>query len=192
MARGWWSVRPLGKNPAVRGEAFLTVLETDRLLLRRLATDDAEFMLRLLNEPSFLHYIGDRGVRDLEQARQYIVDRMVASYEQFGFGLYMVELESSGEPIGTCGLIKREGMDDVEIGFAFLPEFWSQGYAVESAQAVMRHAEDDLGIERVVAIANLDNDRSFKLLEKLGLRFDRMIRLSENDPEVKLFTPEGQ
>lgn len=170
----------------------MTVLETDRLLLRRLATDDAEFMLRLLNEPSFLHYIGDRGVRDLEQARQYIVDRIVASYEQFGFGLYMVELETSGEPIGTCGLIKREGMDDVEIGFAFLPEFWSQGYAIESAQAVMRYAEEDLGIERVVAIANLDNDRSFKLLEKLGLRFDRMIRLSENDPEVKLFTPEGQ
>lgn len=170
----------------------MTVLETDRLLLRRLETDDAEFMLRLLNEPSFLHYIGDRGVRDLEQARQYIVDRIVASYDQFGFGLYMVELESSGEPVGTCGLIKREGMDDVEIGFAFLREFWSRGYAVESAQAVMRHAEEDLGIERVVAIANLDNDRSFKLLEKLGLRFDRMIRLSEIDREIKLFTPEGQ
>jgi RimJ/RimL family protein N-acetyltransferase len=167
----------------------LKVLETDRLVLRDFSPDDAGFMLRLLNEPSFLHFIGDRGVRDLEQARQYIIDRIVSSYEQFGFGLYMVELADSQEEIGTCGLIKREGMKDVEIGFAFLPEFWSRGYAVESAKAVMDYARRDLDLERVVAIANPDNERSFRLLEKIGLRFERMIQLSEKDPEIKLFTP---
>ena len=165
------------------------MIETDRLILRRLAADDAEFVLRLLNEPSFLHFIGDRGVRDLEQARQYVLDRIVGSYNRFGFGLYMVETRESSESIGICGLIKREGMEDVEIGFAFLPEFWSQGFGVESAQAVMDYGRDELGLDRIVAIANPDNDRSFKLLEKIGLRFDRMIRLSENDPEIKLFTP---
>jgi ribosomal-protein-alanine N-acetyltransferase len=167
----------------------LKVLETDRLVLREFSPDDAPFMLRLLNEPSFLHFIGDRGVRNLEQARQYVVERILSSYERHGFGLYMVELADSQEAIGTCGLIKREGMKDVEIGFAFLPEFWSRGYAVESAQAVMDYARRDLDLERVVAIANPDNERSFRLLEKIGLRFERMIQLSEKDPEIKLFTP---
>ena len=165
------------------------VLETDRLLLRKLTPDDAEFTLRLLNEPSFLHFIGDRGVRTHEQARKYILDRIVASYEQFGFGLYLVEIKDSSAAAGICGLIKREGMDDVEIGFAFLPEFWSRGYGVESAQAVMDFGREALGIKRIVAIANPDNERSFKLLEKIGLRYERLIQLPGQELRIRLFTP---
>lgn len=128
-------------------------------------------------------------MRTVEQARRYLVDRVLASYERFGFGIYMVELKDSGEQIGTCGLVKRDAMMDVEVGFALLPQFWSKGYATEAARAVMDHAKTELGLDRVVAIVNPGNDRSFKLLEKLGLTFERMIKLSEDDPEIELFTP---
>jgi len=167
----------------------MKVLETDRLRLRRLTVDDAEFILRLMNEPSFLRFIGDKGVRILDEARKYILNGQVASYEKFGFGLFLTELKDTGVPIGTCGLVKRETLDDVDVGFAFLPEFWKQGYAFESASAVMTWARNTLGLKRIVAITDPDNDASMKLLEKLGLRFERMIKLSEDAPEVKLFTP---
>lgn len=168
------------------------VLETNRLVLRRLSVDDAEFILGHLNDPSFHRYIGDRGVRTVEQARQYVVDRVMASYERFGFGIYMVELKESREQIGTCGLVKRDEMEDVEVGFALLPQFWSKGYAVEAARAVMDYAYKELGLHRIVAIVNPGNDRSFRLLEKIGLKFERTIRLSESDSEIELFTPEGE
>jgi len=165
------------------------VLETERLVLRRLSTDDAEFVLGLLNEPSFLRYIGDRGVRNLEQATQYILNRLVTSYERNGFGLYLVELKESGIPIGISGLVKRDTLPDPDIGFAFLPAYWSKGYAVESAVAVMNHAREVLGLTRIVAITSLDNEASAKLLGKIGLRFERLIKLSEDEEEIKLFTP---
>jgi RimJ/RimL family protein N-acetyltransferase len=168
----------------------MIVLETERLILRRLSTDDAEFVLKLLNEPSFLRYIGDRGVRNLEQATQYILNRLVASYERNGFGLYLVELRESGIPIGISGLVKRDTLPDADIGFAFLPAYWSKGYAVESAVAVMNYARKVLGLTRIVAITSLDNEASAKLLGKIGLRFERMIKLSEDMDEVKLFTSE--
>src|SRR5258707_775241 len=162
------------------------VLETERLVLRRLSTDDAEFVLGLLNEPSFLRYIGDRGVRNLEQATQYILNRLVTSYERNGFGLYLVELKESGIPIGISGLVKRDTLPDPDIGFAFLPAYWSKGYAVESAVAVMNHAREVLGLTRIVAITSLDNEASAKLLGKIGLRFERLIKLSEDEEEIKL------
>jgi len=165
------------------------VLETERLILRRLTTGDAEFVLELLNEPSFLQYIGDRGVRNLEEAREYIVNRLVTSYERNGFGLYLVELKESRIPIGISGLVKRDALPDADIGFAFLPAYWSKGYAVESAAAVMNYARDVLGLTRIVAITSLDNEGSAKLLGKIGLRFERVIKLSEDAEEVKLFTP---
>lgn len=168
------------------------VLETNRLVLRRLSVDDAEFILGHLNDPSFHRYIGDRGVRTVEQARQYVVDRVMASYERFGFGIYMVELKDTREQIGTCGLVKREEMEDVEVGFALLPQYWSNGYALEAAQAVMEYGHQELGLSRIVAIVNPGNSRSFKLLEKIGLKFERMIRLSAGDSEIELFTPEGE
>ena len=168
----------------------LIVLETERLILRKLTIDDAEFVLELLNTPSFLRYIGDRGVRNLEDAAQYILNRLIVSYERNGFGLYLVELKVGGVPIGISGLVKRDTLPDADIGFAFLPAYWSQGYAIESAVAVMDYAREVLGLTRIVAITSLDNEASAKLLGKIGLRFERLIKLSEDTEEVKLFTPE--
>ena len=168
------------------------IIETERLQLRRLSVDDAEFILRLLNEPSFIQNIGDRGVRTLDDARAYILKGPVASYEKFGFGLWMVETKPRATPIGICGLLKREVLEDVDIGYALLPEFWSQGYALESASAVMSYAREKLRATRVLAVVSTDNQSSIRLLEKLGFQFERMVRLSENAPEIKLFAAEVQ
>ncbi len=164
------------------------VLETERLVLRKVSIDDAEFVLELLNQPSFIRYIGDRGVRNLADAGKYILDRLVASYEQNGFGLYLVELKPDGTPIGISGLVKRDTLPDADIGFAFLPEYWSKGYAVESAAAVMKYARETLKLDRILAITSPDNEASAKLLGKIGLRFERMIKLAEDADKVKLFT----
>ena len=165
----------------------MVILETERLVLRKLSANDAEFILELLNEPSFIKNIGDKGVRTIAGAEQYILDGPMASYERFGFGLYKVELKDSGIAIGICGLLKRDTLPDVDVGFAFLPKFWLHGYAVESAAAVMKHGRDALGIGRIVAITAPDNQGSIKVLEKIGLRFEGMIRLSERESEVRLF-----
>jgi len=171
----------------INGEPTLKVLETDRLNLRLLSTDDAEFILELLNEPSFLRFIGDKGVRTLDDARDYILNGPVDMYNRLGFGLYLTELKESGVPIGLCGLIKRDGLEDVDIGFAYLPKFWARGYAYESAAAVMAYGKTVLGLNRIVAITSPDNYASGRLLEKLGLRFERVIHLSNDAPEVRLF-----
>ena len=168
---------------------LLRVLETERLVLRRFSNDDAEFILQLLNEPSFVRNIGDKGVRTIADAFQYIRTGPVASYERFGFGPYLVQLKETGDSIGLCGLIKREQLDDVDVGFAFLPSFWSMGFAFEAASAVLDYGRDVLGISRILAIALPENSSSIKLLEKLGLRFERMIRLSDDEPALKLFGP---
>ena len=166
---------------------IMNVLETDRLNLRRISTDDAEFILQLLNEPSFLQFIGDRGVRTLDDARNYIVNGPMASYERFGFGLYLTELKEPRVPIGMCGLLKRDTLEDVDIGFAFVPQYWKQGYAMESAAAVMTHAKDVLGLNRLAAITSPENETSIALLLKLGMRFEKLTRLTDEAPEIKLF-----
>jgi RimJ/RimL family protein N-acetyltransferase len=162
------------------------VLETDRLILRRLTAGDAKFVLELLNEPSFLRFIGDKGVRTLDDARDYIANGPVDSYERFGFGLYLTELKEEGVPIGICGLLKRASLEDVDIGFAFLPGFWGKGYGLEAAGATMAYARATLGLTRLVAVTSPDNHPSIRLLEKLGLGFERMVRLSEDGPEISL------
>jgi RimJ/RimL family protein N-acetyltransferase len=167
------------------------VLETERLTLRRLELDDAEFILGLLNDPSFLRFIGDKKVRTLDDAREYLSSGPIASYERHGFGLYLTERREDGVPIGICGLLKRESLRDVDVGFAFLPRFWSKGYAFESASAVMAYARSVLGLSRVVAITSPDNDSSIRLLMKLGMKFESMVRLSEDSPEVRLFATEA-
>ena len=166
----------------------MTVLETERLSLRELTADDAQFILKLLNEPSFLRYIGDKKARNLEDARQYILNGPVASYERNGFGLYLVELRESYTPIGMCGFLKREELPDPDIGFAFMPEFWSQGFAFEAAAALLQDAHERLKLERILAITSLDNEASIKLLQRLGLKFDKVITLASNGEQVRLFT----
>jgi len=165
----------------------MIVLETERLVLRRLSSDDAEFILELLNQPSFLQYIGDKGVRNNDDAVNYIQTGPVASYEKCGFGLYLVELKDSARPIGICGLLKRDSLPDVDVGFALLPDYWSRGYAFEAAVAVMNYGKEVLGLRRIVAITSLDNEASISLLEKIGLKFEGLIKLVEDKPEVRLF-----
>lgn len=165
----------------------MTAIETDRLVLRRLNVDDAQFILTLLNEPSFLRYIGDKKVRNVEGARQYILNGPIASYERHGFGLGLVELKESQTPLGICGLIKREELPDPDIGFALLPDFWNKGLAFEAATAVLQDGRQRLNVQRVLAITSLDNDASIKLLERLGFTFQKIITLATTGEQVKLF-----
>ena len=169
----------------------MLVLETDRLALRLASFDDAEFILRLLNEPSFLRFIGDRGVRTVEDARRYIADRLIDSYERNGFGLWIVERKDEPGPIGICGLVKRDTLPDPDIGFAFLPEYWSRGYAFEAVAAVKRHALVVLRLPRLLAVTNPDNAGSIRIVEKVGLEFVRMVALSSGGPELRLFSFES-
>ncbi len=165
----------------------MTILETERLLLREFSTEDADFILELLNEPSFIRNIGDRGVRTIDDANSYILNGPVASYAKNGFGLYLVKLKETSESIGMCGLIKRDTLEDVDIGYAFLPRFWSKGYAVEAAQATKEYAKHVIGLNRIVAITDPKNEGSIRVLQKIGLNFERMVKLSEDDIELKLF-----
>ena len=166
----------------------MNVLETERLRLRWLTPDDAPFIIELLNDPSFIRYIGDKQVRTVDEARAYVLNGPAKSYETYGFGLNLVELKTEGTPIGICGLLKRDTLPEPDIGFAFLPAYWKQGYALEAAAAVMKHGRETLGVKVVLAITTPDNEASGKLLSKIGLRFDRVVKLSEDATEVKLFT----
>ena len=166
------------------------VLETERLTLLRITTDDAAFILELLNDAAFLRFIGDKGVRTLEEARQYILQGPIESYERLGFGLYLVALKATGVPIGICGLIKRDTLEDVDIGFAFLPEFRAKGYAFESAAAVKDYGLNVKGLRSLLAITNPDNTGSIRVLEKIGFKFERLITLTEDSPEIRLYSSE--
>jgi [ribosomal protein S5]-alanine N-acetyltransferase len=166
----------------------LKVLETDRLILRWLTPDDAAFILDLLNEPSWIRYIGDKGVRSLEDAKNYIVTGPMKMYSQMGFGLFMVERKEGNIPIGMCGLIKRDTLDDVDIGFAFLSRYQARGYGFESASAVLKYGHNQLDLERILAITTLDNHSSSALLEKIGMKYEGTIILDGED--LKLFASE--
>lgn len=165
----------------------MTILETERLTLRKITLDDAAFMLDLLNQPSFIQFIGDRGVRTLDDAREIIEERYLKAYERLGFGIYLTLLRGTSVPIGICGLVKRDGLDDVDIGYAFLPQYWSKGYASEAASAVLVYARGTLGMKRILGITIPDNTSSIRVLEKIGLKFERMIRLPGDDVDLKLF-----
>lgn len=166
----------------------MKTLETDRLIIRPLSENDAEFIFELVNEPAWIKNIGDKNVRNLDDARRYILDGPVASCAKFGFGLCAVDQKESLLSIGICGLIKRDSLEAPDIGFAFLERFWSRGYAVESAQAVMEFARSDLELSRIFAITNPDNQGSIKVLEKIGLRFEKMIQMPGEQKEIKLFS----
>lgn len=164
----------------------MNILETERLIFREMDSDnDAEFVCELLNSPKFIKYIGDRDVRNVEQAAAFIENRYRQSYRDNGFGLYAVERKIDNVSIGLCGFVKRDTLPGPDIGFAFLPEFEGNGYGFESADAMMNYGRDTLGFNQVLAITSLDNEISGRLLEKLGFKFERLI---ENDDEtLKLF-----
>jgi RimJ/RimL family protein N-acetyltransferase len=165
----------------------MKILDTERLALRVLRADDASFILELVNEPGWLRYIGDRGIRTIDAARDYILNGPLAMQERYGFSLYLAESKEAGTPLGMCGLIKRETLEDVDIGFAFPAKHAGKGYALEAAAAVMDHARDALGLQRVVAITSPDNERSIRLLEKLGLRFEKRISTRGAPDDTNLY-----
>ena len=163
----------------------MIVLETERLNLRWFHIKDAPFILELVNDPAWIQFIGDKRVQNLEDAKKYIVNGPVDMYNKIGFGLYLVERKEDLTPIGMCGLIKRDSLEDVDIVFAFLEKFRSKGYGYESASAVIEYGVQKLGMKRIVAITSIDNVNSGKLLEKVGLRFEEIISGSGED--LKLF-----
>ena len=166
-------------------ETQMTKIKTPRLVLSELSEQDAPLMLAVLNDADFLRNVGDRGVRTLADARRHIIDGPTEMYRQYNFGLYKVEL-ADGTAIGTCGLLRRDGLDDADIGFAFLPEYRGKGYALEAAEAVMEYGRDVIGLERIVAIAQPDNKASIGLLGKIGLKPEGRITLPNDDKELVL------
>lgn len=165
----------------------MPVFETNRLLICRFTAGDAPFILELLNDPSWIRYIGDKNIRTLEDARQYIKNGPQKSYARLGFGLYAVKLKADGRPIGMCGLLQRDTLEHADIGFAFLPRYTRMGYAFESAETILKHAHAVLGMKRILAITSPDNISSIALLEKLGFNFTKLIRLSVDADELRLF-----
>ncbi len=163
------------------------VLETARLRLRELAEEDAAFALELVNEPDWLRFIGDRGVRTLEDARKYLRDGPIASYRKNGFGLWAVEERSSGRLTGISGLIRRAELEDVDLGFAFLAQHRGKGFARESAAGVVELARERFGLARLVAITDPGNERSIRVLENIGFAFERRWRMPREEEGLSLY-----
>lgn len=169
------------------------LLETGRLRLFPMSdesAEDAALMLRLLNEPDFIRNIGDRGVRTLDDAYAFLRDGSMKAYAEHGYGMYRVEEKASGVSIGNCGLVRREGLDGPDLGYAFLSGFHGHGYALEAAHAMVAHARTGFGIQRLLAIVDPDNAPSIRLLQKLGFAFATMVRLPHKDIDLKLFVLE--
>ena len=164
----------------------MKVIETERLVLEEMVAEDAAFMLKLLNTPSWLKYIGDRNVHTIEEARNYLLYGAMNSYKKSGFGFYRVRLKDSDTIIGTCGLVKRDTLEDVDIGFAYLPEYEKKGYAFEAAAGTLEFAKSTLQLKRIVAITLENNESCIRLLKKLGLQYERNVRFDETE-ELMLF-----
>lgn len=167
----------------------MTVLETDRLILRRFTADpeESEFALRLLNEPSYLQNIGDKGVRTLEQAAKYLTDGPIKSYELHGHGLYLVVLKESQQLVGISGLLRRDQFKDPDLGYAFLPEFWSRGFAFETASAVLDYGKTTLGLSKIIALVDPANVPSINLLKKLGFSFAETVKMEPGGAVADLY-----
>jgi [ribosomal protein S5]-alanine N-acetyltransferase len=165
------------------------VIETERLFLQEFTTEDSAFMLELLNTPDWIKFIGDRGVRTIEEAEQYLLNGYMKSYQTHGFGFYKVEIKDSNESIGICGIIKRDYLENVDIGFAFLPQFVGKGYGFEAASATLKYTHNTLKIKRVIAIVDPENVVSIGLIKKIGLAFEKMI-YPDHKEELMLFSVE--
>lgn len=166
----------------------MVVLETERLSLREVELTDAPFMLELLNSPGFLENIGDRGVRDEDQARAYIEERVLGSYRDHGFGMWLAVQKADGAPVGLAGLVRREGLETPDVGYAFIQKVWGRGYAQEAAAAVLAHAQGPMGIPKLAAITTPENFASMAVLRKIGFTYQGMIQLPGIDRESTYFT----
>lgn len=170
--------------------AILPELETERLSLRRFRLEDAPHVVELLNQPSFLANIGDRGVRNVDDAHRYLREGPMAMYEKYGFGLWRVARRSDDVFVGMCGLLKRDILPAVDVGYAFLPEHWGQGYAFEAASATIELGARRFGLDRIIGVVSDHNAASIRVLEKAGLRFERMYPMHPGEPEVRLYSRE--
>jgi RimJ/RimL family protein N-acetyltransferase len=166
------------------------IIETERLRLREFNSTDGELIFELLNSPGWLKYIGSRSISTADDAVNYIESKLQKGYRESGFGFYLVELKATGEKTGMCGLVKREGLDDIDIGFALLPQYENKGYAVESSLAVIQYARSVLNIHKLAAITLPSNLSSIKLLEKLGMKFDKKISIPGDPEELLLYSME--
>ncbi|MCO7227071.1 GNAT family N-acetyltransferase [Pleionea sp. CnH1-48] len=161
------------------------LFETERLRVREFNEEDAEFIYQLTNEPDFLRYVGDKNIHDLDAAKKYLLEGPIASYQQYGFGLFLVSLKSNDAPVGTCGLIKRPALTDVDIGYGFLEDYAGNGYATEAAKATLKYGYEELKIETIVAITCPDNIASIRVLQKIGL--SEQGKVAVDDREDLLF-----
>jgi RimJ/RimL family protein N-acetyltransferase len=163
-------------------------LETERLVLRRITLDDTGLVLAVWNDPAFIHHVGDRGIRTIEDAQDALNEGALKLYEEHGYGPYCMSLKEDGRQIGICGLFRRDNLDDPDIGFAVLPRYRGKGFVAEAAQAVVTHARDDLGITTLTAIVSPNNTASIGLIEKLGLKFERGITMPGEDDVISLYS----
>lgn len=166
---------------------YIVKLESDRLLIRPISIIDAAFMLQLMNSTGWLEFIGDRNVKDRTAASNYILTRIIPSYHNYGFGLYMVLLKNKNTPIGICGLVKREGLDHPDLGFAVLPEYAGQGYTSEASEIILEYADKQLQIPTVYGITTPSNMASIRVLEKQGFSFHQTVQLPLNKNEFLLY-----
>jgi RimJ/RimL family protein N-acetyltransferase len=165
----------------------VTVTETARLRLRRLTFDDSAFLVELLNDRDFLANIGDRGVHSIDDAHRYLTNGPLASYEQYGFGLYLMELKDPPTAIGMCGLLHRASHPDVELGFALLPAFRGRGYTQEAARATLQLGIETLGLRVIVAITAPGNAISAHILRSIGFVYERRVRFTDDGGESCLY-----
>ena len=163
------------------------VLNTERLELRWLTLADTPMMLAVWNDPAFVRFVADRGIRSLEQARAAVEAGPLRLYAEYGYGPFRVRRRADGMDMGICGLFRRDGLEEPDIGFAILPDFCGKGYGFEASAAVLAHARDALGLPCVTAIVSPHNDASIGLLEKLGMRYERPIRMPGDDHDVRLY-----
>lgn len=169
----------------------MDIVETGRLRLREATRDDADFVLQLLNEPSWRTFIREHSISTVEQAADYLEERIISSYRSLGFGLWVVELRGGGFPTGICGLLKRDNLEDVDLGFAFLERFWGRGYAYEASRACLRYAARTLGTSRVLAITVAGNTRSIAVLERLGFKYESKFSHPGSDEVLDLYAVAG-
>ena len=170
----------------------IKILETDRLTLRHLTVEDAEFIVTLLNEPDWIKYIGDRDIRTDEDAKKYIKQGPMTMYDEHGIGLYLIELKENAQPIGLCGLLHRDFLKDLDLGFALLSKYWGKGYAFEAAQGTLTYGAEMLGHSRIVGFTSLDNEKSANLLQKLGMKDEGTIKYTSTSEDVRLFAIDYQ
>jgi RimJ/RimL family protein N-acetyltransferase len=164
------------------------IVETKRLILRNINIEDAAFVFRLVNEPSFVSNIGDKGLKNLDDVKRFILEGYWTNQKRSGYGMLLVALKGEGDSIGACGLLYRRVLDVTDIGFAFLPEYWNRGFAYEAAEAIMEYGHSSLGVKKIVGLTSADNLGSIKLLQKLGLDFDKTVKMSDDDPGTVLYS----